>query len=154
MRVAAILAAIFIGAVMVFAGRKLYLRTHRVASGVSHIEAPIEIRINPEARVSVFVTGPLPAPVHCGTAAVIPIEILNQGFVTARLGAQLVADPPAGVIIDFHSEPLRGAPEEMRALRITLTKRGPTDLTLAFRAHNEIPDLGGRDRIHFLMNCR
>ena len=31
---------------------------------------------------------------------------------------------------------------------------GTVDLTVAFRTHNEIPDLGGRDRIHFLIVCR
>jgi hypothetical protein len=29
-----------------------------------------------------------------------------------------------------------------------------TDLTIAFKAHNEVPDLGGRDRVHFLMRCQ
>ena len=40
-----------------------------------------------------------------------------------------------------------------RTLHITLARPGPTDLTIAIRARNEIPDLGGRDRVHFLMRC-
>ena len=76
-----------------------------------------------------------------------------QGFVTAQLEAELVGEIPPGVTIDYHPEPLRGVPQELRKLRITLTKPGLTDLTIAFGAHNEIPDLGGRDRVHFLLSC-
>ena len=65
-----------------------------------------------------------------------------------------MGNTPAGVTLDFHPEPLKGVPEELRNLRITLTKPGLTDLTVAFRVHNEVPDLGGRDRVHFLFRCR
>ena len=116
-------------------------------------EAPIQITINPEARVSVALAGSLPHPVPCGTAADFSVKILNQGFITSRLEAEFVGDAPAGVNLDFHSEPLKGVREEFRHLRITLTKPDPTDLTIAFRAHDEVADLGGRDRIHFVMHC-
>jgi hypothetical protein len=114
---------------------------------------PITITINPEARVSVVLTGPIPAPVPCGSATDFSIRILNHGFVTSRLEAAFVGDVPEGVHLDFKPAPLKGVQEEVRHLRILLTKPGPTDLTIAFRAHNEIPDLGGRDRVHFLMRC-
>jgi hypothetical protein len=120
---------------------------------VSPNQPPIKITINPEARVSVVLAGALPAPVPCGTAADLPVKIVNQGFVTSRLEADFVGEVPAGVSLDFHPAPLKGVREEIRNLRITLTKPDPTDLTIAFRAHNETPDLGGRDRIHFLMHC-
>lgn len=120
---------------------------------VSPTQPPIKITINPEARVSVVLVGALPAPVACGTAADLPVKIVNQGFVTSRLEADLVGDVPAGVSLDFHPAPLKGVREEVRNLRITLTKPEPTDLTIVFRAHHETPDLGGRDRIHFLMHC-
>lgn len=116
-------------------------------------DPPIKITINPEARVSVGLAGTLPPPVLCGTTTDLPLRIVNQGFVTASVEASLVGDAPAGVTLYFRPEPLRGVPEELRKLHITLTKPGLTDLTIAFRAHNEIPDLGGRDRIHFLMHC-
>lgn len=122
-------------------------------TSVSANDPPIKITINPEARVSVTLAGALPPSAPCGTAADLSVKIVNQGFVTAQLEAELVGDAPAGVTINFHREPLTGVPEELRKLRITLTKPGPTDLTIAFKAHNEIPDLGGRDRIHFLMHC-
>jgi hypothetical protein len=116
-------------------------------------EAAIQITINPEARVSVTLAGPLPHPVPCGTAADFSVKILNQGFITSRLEAEFVGDSPAGVSLDFHPEPLKGVREELRHLRITLTRPDPTDLTIAFKAHNEVPDLGGRDRIHFVIHC-
>jgi hypothetical protein len=116
-------------------------------------DAPITITINPEARVSVTLGGALPPPAPCGTAADLLVAIANQGFVTARLEAELVGDVPAGVTIDFHPEFLKGLPQELRKLYVTLTKPGLTDLTIAFRSHNEIPDFGGRDRVHFLLHC-
>ena len=116
-------------------------------------EAPIQITINPEARVSVTLAGTLPHRIPCGTAADFSVKILNQGFITSRLEAEFVGDTPIGVNLDFRPEPLKGLREELRHLRITLTRPEPTDLTIAFKAHNEVPDLGGRDRIHFVMHC-
>ena len=116
-------------------------------------EAPIQITINPEARVSVALAGSLPHPVPCGTAVDFSVKILNQGFITSRLEAEFVGDTPAGVNLDFHPEPLKGVREEFRNLLITLTRPDPADLTIAFKAHNEVRDLGGRDRIHFVMHC-
>lgn len=116
-------------------------------------QVPITVTINPEARVSVVLTGPMPAPVSCGSAADFSIRILNHGFVTSRLEAAFVGDVPEGVNLDFKPAPLKGLREEVRHLRIILTKPSATDLTIAFRVHNETPDLGGRDRVHFLMHC-
>lgn len=126
---------------------------HNEAETVSANEPPIKITINPEARVSVVLSGALPRPVPCGTVADLPVKIVNQAFVTSRLKAEFVGDVPAGVSLDFQPAPLKGMREEIRTLRITLTKPDLTDLTIAFRARNEPPDLGGRDRIHFLMHC-
>src|SRR4030095_3823467 len=117
-------------------------------------EAPILLTINPEARVSVAMAGPLPPAVPCGSALDLNVKVVNQGFVTAHLEAALVGTAPAGVTANLDPEPLKGVPEESRVLRVTLTHPGQTDLTVALRAHNEIPDLGGRDRIHFLVECR
>jgi hypothetical protein len=119
----------------------------------SHNEAPIMITINPEARVSVALAGALPQPVSCGKAADLAVRIVNQSFATFRLEAQFADDVPAGVSLDFRPAPLKGVREEFRNLRITLTNPDPTDLTVAFKAHNELPDLGGRDRVHFVMRC-
>jgi hypothetical protein len=125
----------------------------KAQSSAAPQEAPIQITINPEARVSVVLAGSLPQPVPCGAAADFSVKILNQGFITSRLEAELIGDSPAGVNLDFHPEPLKGIREEMRHLHITLTRPDPADLTIAFKAHNEVPDLGGRDRIHFVMHC-
>jgi len=113
----------------------------------------IELTINPEVRVSATFVGPLPPPVRCGTPAELTVKIINHGFVTSQLEAELVNSPPAYVALEFHPEPLKGIAEELRELRITLTKPLETDLTIAFRTKNGIPDLGGRDRVHFLIQC-
>lgn len=139
---------------LVSAGDDEHMYDHHKMEPVSPSDPPIKITINPEARVSVMLAGALPLPAACGTAADLPVKIVNQGFVTASLEAELVGDVHAGVTLDFNPEPLKGLPEELRKLHITLTKPDPTDLTIAFRAHKELPDLGGRDRIHFLLRCR
>jgi hypothetical protein len=116
-------------------------------------DPPIKITINPEARVSVTLAGALPPPAACGTAVDFGVKIFNQGFVTSKLEAELVGDKPEGTTLDFHPGPLKGVLKELVDLRITLVKPGSTDLTLSFRTHNNSPDLGGRDRVHFLMHC-
>jgi hypothetical protein len=126
---------------------------HMATKAGSVNDPPIKITINPEARVSVTLVRALPQPVPCGAAADLPVKIVNQGFVTSRLEADFVGDVPEGVSLDFQAAPLKGVREEVRNLRITLTKPDPTDLTIAFKAHNETSDLGGRDRIHLLMRC-
>jgi len=116
-------------------------------------DPPIKITINPEARVSATLAGALPSPTICGRPVEFRVWIVNQGFVTSRLEARLVGEVPEGTQLDFHPEPLKGVPEEQRTLRLTLTAPGPTDITLAFKSQNNAPDLGGRDRVHFLMKC-
>ena len=126
---------------------------YKEAGTVSAGEAPIKITINPEARISAVLAGALPPPTPCGTPIDLQVKILNRAFVTDRLEAEFVGDAPTGASLEFHRVPLKGVREEFRNLRITLTRPSVTDLTIAFRAHNETPDLGGRDRVHFLMHC-
>jgi hypothetical protein len=126
-------------------------RDHVASEAALPADAPIQVTINPEGRVSVTLGGALPSPAPAGTPVEFGINIVNQGFVTARLEARLVGSPPAGATLDFHPEPLKGVPQETRTLRITLKSAAPTDLTIAFRLHSEVPDLGGRDRIHLLL---
>ena len=114
---------------------------------------PIRIMINPEARVSVSTVEGFAPTSHPGSALELPVKIVNQGFVTETLEAELVGGAPAGVSLEFNPVPLKGVPTEVRTLRITSKKPGTVDLTIAFRAKNEIPDLGDRDRIHFLLRC-
>ena len=115
--------------------------------------SPIVVTINPEARVSVALAGPLPR-AHPGSAVDLAVKVVNLGFVTATLEAELVGEAVPGATLEFHPEPLKGLPVETRVLHLTLKNPGTVDLTIAFRTHNEIPDLGGRDRIHFLVRCR
>lgn len=117
------------------------------------VGAPIRITINPEARVSVMMAGELPPPAPCGTAVDLPVSVLNHGFVTAQLEAHWVGDAPPGARLEFRSAPLSGAPQERHSLKIYLAHPGPTDLAIAFKARDDVPDLGGRNRVHFLMSC-
>jgi hypothetical protein len=114
-------------------------------------DCPIVITINPEGRVSAVIVGSLPPPAPYGAPVDLPVAVVNQGFSTGRLEARLVGIPAAAATLDFHPEPLKGAPLERRMLRITLTGGAPADLTIAFSLRNESPDLGGRDRVHMLL---
>jgi hypothetical protein len=116
-------------------------------------DAPIKITINPEVRVSVSRGGDLPPPAACGRPIDLPVQIANQGFLTAPLEARLVEPAPEGLHVEFSADRLMGTREEQRMLRVTLKRPGPIDITIAFRAKNDISDLGGRDRIHLLLRC-
>ena len=117
--------------------------------------APIEITISPEARVSaVAMPAALPPRPACGTRLDLPVKIINQAFVTSFLEVRLVDNVPPGVTLDFRPQALTGAAEEMRLLSLVLRDGSPVDVTLAFKERNGFPDLGGRDRIHFLLRCQ
>ena len=115
--------------------------------------ALITITVNPEARVSVVRRDTAPTAARCGTAMNVPVVIVNQGFVTARLVATLVEPIPPGVTAEFSPEPLSGAAKETRTLQLILRRPGLLDVTISFRPVNDIPDLGGRDRVHLLLHC-
>ena len=126
---------------------------HHAMSEMPVHRAPIEISINPEARVSVALGAPMPAHNVCGGPITLPVRIINDSFITASLEARLVGNVPSGVKVNFNPAPLTGQSEERRQITITLAEPGTKDLTISFKAHNDIPDLGGRDRVHFLMKC-
>lgn len=131
----------------------LVCRAHHDHGTKSASPITITITINPEARVSATLVAAVPSAFHCGTPLALSVEIINQGFVTGELQAELMDHPPVGATIAFAPEPLSGATEEMRTLRIVLTELGLRDLTVAFRLRDGSPDLGGRNRIHFLAQC-
>lgn len=114
-------------------------------------EARIVITINPEGRVSVATKGELPASARQGVPLAIGMEIINLGYMTGQLEAVLTGNAPAGASVGIEHASLKGTQKEQRTLMITLAHVGTSDLTIAFRLRNESPDLGGRDRIHFLL---
>ena len=130
-----------------------HLHDHHARDSSAVTEAPINITVNPEVRVSVTRGGKLPPAAPCGEAIEIPVKIVNQGFLTAPLQATLVDSDPGEVSVEFVEVPLKGTREEHRVLRVVLQKPGTLDVTIAFRAKNDISDLGGRDRIHLLLWC-
>jgi hypothetical protein len=123
---------------------------HPLEAAAQPTDAPIVVTINPEGRVSAVLAGDLPRPPARASVG-LAVKVINQGFSTGRLLAMLVGDPPAGATLDFNAERLKGAPLEMRMLRITLAHPAPTDLTISFRLANEMPDFGGRDQVHLLI---
>jgi hypothetical protein len=125
-----------------------------VAGAAAATEAIIVVTVNPEVRVSAALAGVWPPRTACGKPVELPVKIINQAFLTSRLEVRLVGESPAGVALEFDRTPLSGVPEEMRTLRITLPTAATVDLTAAFRAPTEIPDLGGRDRVHFVLRCQ
>jgi hypothetical protein len=129
----------------------LNFSAHASAAVAPSTDAAIVVTINPEGRISVTLGPFTPSPARRGTPVDWPVKVINQGFSTGRLIAQLVGDPPPGAVLDFHPERLKGLPLEMRMMRITLTNSAPTDITIAFLLANETPDFGGRDRIHLLV---
>ena len=152
MRTTIIFAAVLFGS-MVYAEKHDPLHASPRMEAILPGDAPIKITINPEARVSVSLGGELPPPPPCGAAMELRVAIVNQAVVTAPLQATLVGYVPPGIRLDLQDDPLKGIAEEVRILRVTLRKPEPTDLTISFRARNDIPDLGGRDRIHLLLRC-
>lgn len=126
---------------------------HHATHSAAPNDAPIVITINPETRVSVTRGGNVPPPAACGRPIELPVKIVNHGFLTAPLEATLVDNIPPGVSIEFAPQPLSGAVDEMRSLQVTVSKPELVDITISFRPKNDIPDLGGRDRIHLLLRC-
>lgn len=150
---AAFIVAAVIGALPVQLAQSHHIQEHEADSTPSD-EAPIEVLINPEARVSVSRNERLPLPMAaCGQVMNVPVTIVNQAFLTAPLEVRLADPRPRGVVLAFSSRPLLGVSTEHRTLHITVVNPDLVDVTLAFRTRNNIPDLGGRDRIHLLLQC-
>lgn len=117
-------------------------------------DTPISVFINPEARVSASRNDQVPLPsAACGQVIGVAVTIVNQAFLTAPLEVRLVEPRPHGVSLAFSPQPLQGLPMERRVIQLTLTDPNLVDLTVAFGTKNNIPDLGGRDRVHFLLHC-
>lgn len=126
----------------------------RQANPATSPDTAIRVLFNPEARVSASRDQSLPLPVMaCGQAVSVPVVIINQAFSTALLEARLVDPRPRGVALTFPTQALSGASTEQRILTLTLSGPELTDVTIAFCTKNGISDLGGRDRIHFLVRC-
>lgn len=116
-------------------------------------DAPIIVTINPESRVSVRWIGPTPPFAVCGSPVRLAVAIRNEAFVTAPLWARIVGLNPPGVNVHLDPAPLTGSPTERRDLDVTLERTGSVDLTLEFTIPGESPDLAGRSRVHFLLDC-
>ncbi len=116
-------------------------------------DAQIVVTINPEARVSAVLDAPLPASGTCGSATALKVKVINQGFVTAPLRASIVGDGVKHVVVQMDDTKLSGEPQESRTLHLIPLRSDAVDVTIAFSIDKNIGDLGGRDRVHFLVRC-
>lgn len=114
----------------------------------------MRVTINPEARVRAVLTGAIPPPPHCGTPLILPVRIENEGFVTSRLQARLIADPPVGIALYLDAAPLRGAATENRELRIVPVSQASADVTIAFYALDDTTSAQSGNSVHLLVRCR
>jgi hypothetical protein len=112
------------------------------------------VTINPEARVSAKLTGPVPPPPHCGAPLILPVRIVNKGFVTSRLQTRLVADSPAGIALYFDAAHLRGTATETRELRIVPVSQASADVTIAFYTLDDTTAGQSGNSVHLLVRCR
>jgi hypothetical protein len=122
-------------------------------SSLSPEDAQVVVTINPEARVSAVIAAPLSTPAPCGSATRLEIKVINQGFVTAPLRAAIVGDGARHVALRMDNTKLSGGPEDSRTLQLIPRGPDPVDVTIAFSVDDDIGDLGGRDRVHFLVRC-
>lgn len=108
------------------------------------------VTINPEARVSVVRPAASVFTVSGGELE-LTIGIINEGGVTGFLRTKLVGSVPGWVTLEADAEPLTGAPREQQRARLVFSEPRMADLTIAFALPGESPDLGGRDRVSFLV---
>jgi hypothetical protein len=114
--------------------------------------APIfRLVINPEARVSVEVTGRAPT-VTCGERLPLAIEVINESLGTQTIRVRVLS--PGARIVGQPLAPLSGAEREIREFDIQLDGEQPVDITLEFDAGPGTDDLGGRSQTHIYAACR
>lgn len=116
-------------------------------------KAQIVLTINPEARVSAVMAAPLQAPGACGSPTELKIKVINQGFITAPLRASIVGDDTSRVSLHMDGAKLSGKTDDFRTLHLIPLGPDPVDVTIAFSIDKNIGDLGGRDRVHFVVRC-
>ena len=115
--------------------------------------APLQVTINPEARVSVVRTTAPPPRMTCGGAAPWLVRIVNQGRVGSALNATLVGDVAGPVRLQQTIERLAGAAVEYRVLTMTVATTKPIDVTLAFDVGRGTDDLALRSQLSLLVRC-
>lgn len=126
-----------------------HLQTHATQLG----DVQVLVTINPEARVSAAVAAPMPPPKKCGEVTEIVVRVINDGFVTAPLRAAIVGGARSRVALHMDIAKLSGAAEDVRQLHLIPLQQEVTDVTVAFSIEDNLGDLGGRDRVHLLVQC-
>src|SRR5262249_30812631 len=94
------------------------------------------------------------APSACGSATALKVKVINQSFITAPLRAAIVGDGARYISLHMEGTRLTGKAEDNRTLHLIPLGPDPVDVTIAFSIDKNIGDLGGRDRVHFLLRCQ
>jgi len=115
--------------------------------------APLQVTINPEARVSVVHTTSPPPHLSCGRAAPWLVRLVNQGRVTSALKATVLGDEAGLVHVRQAIDRLAGASVEYRVLTMTVTTTKPLDVTIAFDVGRGTDDLALRSQLSLLVRC-
>jgi hypothetical protein len=117
--------------------------------------APIEVTINPEARVSVRRSAARIPKLICGRPTPLLLRIINEALVTSTLRVRLTGTPVDDTSTSVQPIPRRlaGVSIEYRVLRLSLAHEGITDITLTFDAGAETEDLGSRATVVLLARC-
>jgi hypothetical protein len=115
--------------------------------------APIEITINPEARVSISRTATALPNCTLGKRELWLMRIVNQGRVSSTLNLRLLGDEERLVELEQITPQLVGASVEYRVLLLTVIAARPIDLTIAADAGPGTDDLGLRSQLVLLLRC-
>jgi hypothetical protein len=118
-------------------------------------KVPIEVTINPEARISARRTGaPLPA-AQCGTYSTWLIRIVNEGYVTAPLFVHVTANPATSAVTLRNTQTnLTGGDLEYRPLSLRIEASQPIEVVFLFSAVEGATQLGRQPRLPVLVTCR
>lgn len=109
------------------------------------------VTINPEARVNVDCSGASIDALNVGHWAIIPVAIVNEGYVTGPLQMRWSGVP--GVEIDAPDTELTGASVQDTQFRIRLTEPIDADLTIRFWALGALGGLANKNTTSLYVRC-
>lgn len=123
---------------------------HTVPADIGAVAA-LALSVNPEARIYATVEQHALHACTVGTTLPLPVAVLNTGYVTAPIQPILLAPADGSVELTWDAMPLSGEDREDRILGVIAHVEGFIDITVGFSFPCEPPDLGGRDRLAFLV---
>lgn len=110
------------------------------------------VTINPEARVNVDRTSVRVEALRSGDWAIIPVAIVNEGYVTGPLQMRWSVVP--GVDIDAPDTELTGTSSQDTQFRVRLAEPNDADLTLRFWALGALGGLANKNTTSLYIRYR